>query len=250
MPPATTELWGLCSYHAVLSAAQDDTYVTIYNSSRESGREVTLNAGEKEIVCNYAASVEDKQGQGPAIHILADKPVGAVQLQDGDGRDMTAFYPSSLLKSRFGIPKNSQYIAVTCPSENTDVTLYRPDGRSESQNCSANGNIPGKAYFGNGDANGTHIVQGSYLESSNPIHLIYEVTGTEDEHNLVGAAPHSQSNGFFSWDVENAPVGELNRRTPNQPFNDVNRYARITTDIVDTVPGDSCHSGNRCMRLG
>jgi hypothetical protein len=45
-------------------------------------------------------------------------------------------------------------------------------------------------------------------------------------------------------------VGELNRQTPGHPFDDVNRYARITTDIVDTVPGNACHSGNRCMRLG
>jgi hypothetical protein len=56
--------------------------------------------------------------------------------------------------------------------------------------------------------------------------------------------------GFFSWDVESSPVGELYNGTPDQPFDDVNRYAGIITDIVDTVPGSACHSGTRCIRLG
>jgi hypothetical protein len=252
MPPAAMELWGLCSNYANLSAVQDDTHVTIHTSDSRSTQEIILNRGDKHPICTNLTPEESKQGQGPAVHITADKPVGAVQIADNDGLEQTAFYPTALLNSRFAIPMESQYIAVTCPSADTNVTLYQPNGEPETKDCDANGDQPGKAYFGNGDANGTHIVQGSYLESSKPIHVIYESSRTEDEHNLLGTSDHnhSSSNGFFQWGAEDAPVGPFNRRTPGQPFDDVNKYAKIITDIVDTVPGDACHSGNRCIRLG
>jgi hypothetical protein len=250
MPPAANELWGVCSRYAQVSAVEDSTLVRVHSSDGSSNRRFTLNAGERRSVCAQGSD-DTRQGKGAAVHVVADKPVSAIQIADGDGVDQTAFYPTALLNSRFGIPKDSQYIAITCASADTDITLYRPNTDPVTASCSANGDIPGKAYFGNGDVSGRHIPQGSYLESSKPIHVIYEVTGSEDEHNLVGAAVlPSDSNGFLSWDVENSPVGELNRRTPGIPFDDVNRFARITTDIVDTVPGGACHSGSRCMRLG
>jgi hypothetical protein len=110
-----------------------------------------------------------------------------MQVADGDGLDATAFYPTSLLNARFGIPKDAQYVAITCPQPDTRVELHKANGSVEVKECSAQGNYPGKAYYGNGDSNGVSILQGSYLESDKPIHVIYEVTGSEDEHNLVGA---------------------------------------------------------------
>jgi hypothetical protein len=200
MPPAATELWGLCSGNAYLSAINNDTHVTIYSSLSGTTRELTLNSGERRRVCDSLPWNDIKQGKGPAIHIIADKPVSAVQIADGDGAEQTAFYPTSLLSSRYGIPKDSQYIAITCPSSDTSITLYRSNGQSVTQNCNANGNHPGKAYFGNPDTNGAHIAQGSYIESSKPIHVIYEVTGSEDEHNLMGSSPYATP--IFSADME------------------------------------------------
>jgi hypothetical protein len=186
VPPAATELWGICSGGAYVSAAEDNTQVTIYSNTSSTPRVVTLNAGERRSVCTTPTWSERNQGRGPAVHIVSNNPVGAVQIADGDGGDQTAFYPTSLLNSRFGISKDSQYIAITCPSAGTTVTLYRPDGSTETRSCNANGEQPGKAFFGSHE-NGPHIAQGSYLESNEPIYVIYEVADSNDEHNLVGA---------------------------------------------------------------
>jgi hypothetical protein len=117
---------------------------------------------------------------------VSDKPIGAVQIADGDGYDQTAFFQPSLLSTRFGIPVNAQYIAIACPEEDTSVTLYNGDNEPVTRQCNANGNHPGKAYFGSTQNEIVGAAQGAYLESNKPIYLIYEVAETQDEHNLMG----------------------------------------------------------------
>jgi hypothetical protein len=108
---------------------------------------MTLNAGQKRWVTNGLNRPESQQGRGSAIHLVADKPIGAVQIADGDGSDQTAFFPTSYLSTRFGIPKNSQYVAVACPEEDTSITLYNGNNAPVTRACNADGNYPGKAYF-------------------------------------------------------------------------------------------------------
>jgi hypothetical protein len=182
LPPAATELWGIRSTIALIGATQDDTEVTVYASNGNT-QTLTLQAGQKGAV---TVGTNTPQAQGSAIHVVANRPVNAIQVADGDGEDATAFYPTSQLNTRFGIPKDTQYIAIACPQPHTTIELYRVNGEVEVKQCSAQGNRPGKAYFGNGDSNKVSIPQASYLESNNPIYVIYEVTGSEDEHNLVG----------------------------------------------------------------
>jgi hypothetical protein len=166
--------------------------------------EMTLQAGEKGRVSVGRNRENSLQGTGSAIRIVADKPVSAVQIADGDGWDQTAFYPTSLLRNSFGIPKNAQYLAIACPEADTSVTLHRPNAPPVTKVCNASGSYPGKAYFGS-DARGVSIPQGSYLESDKPIHAIYEVSGSEDEHNLIGAATASTPTSetpIFSTEME------------------------------------------------
>jgi hypothetical protein len=121
------------------------------------------------------------------VHLVANKPINAVQQADGDGGEQTAFYPAHMLNYRFGIPKDSQYVAVVCTEPDTSVTLYRPNADPETLTCSADGDYPAKVLFGRSDEDVVDISQGSYLVSTEPIHVIYEVTGSEDEHNLMGS---------------------------------------------------------------
>jgi hypothetical protein len=186
LPRAATELWGIRSRGAAVGATEDDTQVVVYASDGTT-EHFTMQRGEKRVIRVGADSDASRQGAGSALHIVASNPVNAVQVGDGDGWDATAFYPTSLLNSRYGIPKDSQYVAIACPDSDTRISLYRANGQVEVQDCTAEGNHPGKAYFGISDSNGVSIPQESYLESNNPIHVIYEVSGSEDEHNLLGA---------------------------------------------------------------
>jgi hypothetical protein len=160
----------------------------MYASDNVSTRTATLQAGQKRYVNVGLSGDASRQGAGSAVHLVADKPISAVQMADGDGTEQTAFYPTHMLNNRFGIPKDSQYVAVVCSEPDTSVTLYRPNDDPETKSCSANAEYPGKVFFGRSDANIVSINQGSYLESSGPIYVIYEVTGSEDEHNLMGAS--------------------------------------------------------------
>ncbi len=192
IPPAALKLWGVCSGNATVAAVEDDTQISIATSLSAATRSLTLNAGERATVCTRTASEDFSQGKGPAARIFANKPISAVQIADGDGSDQTAFYPASLLNTRFGIPEDTQYIAVACPalgsSTGTSITLHHTDGSSETKNCRySSRRTPGKAYFGNPDVNGAHILQGSYLESTAPVYVMYEVARSNDEHNLMGA---------------------------------------------------------------
>jgi hypothetical protein len=183
VPPAATELWGFRSATAQFGALEDDTQVTLYASDGTTSS-MRLNAGTKRWVS--IGERAQQQGQGSAIHLVANKPIAAVQLADGDGTDKTAFFPTSLLSTRFGLPENTQYIAVACPEEDTSVTLYNGNNDPITRTCSADGNFPGKAYFGSPEKGVVGALQGAYLESDKPIHMIYEVSGSEDEHNLMG----------------------------------------------------------------
>jgi hypothetical protein len=150
----------------------------------------------------------NRQGAGSAVHIVADKPVSAVQIADGDGNEQTAFYPTHMLNERFGIPKDAQYVAITCTEPDTSVTLYRPSSEPVTETCSADGEYPDKLFFGRSDANVVSIEQGSYLESTKPIYVIYEVSGSEDEHNLMGAPAQSLTLPLFGSDMEGSGLAD------------------------------------------
>jgi hypothetical protein len=60
------------------------------------------------------------------------------------------------------------------------------DSRLDSRSCNAEGNYPGKTYFGSAVNGVVGAQREAYLESDKPIHVIYEVSNSQDEHNLMG----------------------------------------------------------------
>ena len=132
------------------------------------------------------------QGEGSAVRLVSDKPISAIRFADSDGSETTSLWSSSFGGSRFGIPIDAQYISITCIEPNTELTLSHGTTGSEERSCSANGLFPGKAYFGS-RTNGVHISAGSVLESSKPVVVYYEGSGSNDEKNLLGARTSSQN---------------------------------------------------------
>ncbi len=184
VPPAALELWGVRTQNtAYLGALEDNTTVSIYADDGTSVTNVVLNAGQRYSI--NAVGTGGTQSTGSGLRIVADKPVGAIQIADGDGADQTAFLPTSQLGTRFGLPTDTQYVAVVCPTANTTVILYNGINPPQSRLCSASGTSPGKVYFG-AVTNGTNIGAGAYLEADQPVYLIYEDALSDDEHNLMG----------------------------------------------------------------
>ncbi len=158
---------------------EDNTTATVYSSDGATTT-LTLNAGSQMAV---TIGNNGSEGLGDAIRIKADKPISAIQIADSDGIDATAFLPTLYLGSRFGIPESAQYIAVACPHADTIVTLY--DDIPQSKTCSGDNTNPGKIYFGS-SSDGANIAAGAYVETDKPVYIMYEVSSTNDEHNLFG----------------------------------------------------------------
>ena len=183
VPPAARNLWGIRSNTAVVAALEDATTVWVYASNGDSGQ-YSLNAGEKRSI---SIGANGAQGTGNALRIVADKPVAAIQVADGDGIEATAFLDTSYLGTHHGIAIDSQYLAVACPDQETILNLYHGGDHLQELSCYDTGvaSYPGKAYFGSA-INGLHIPAGTYLESSHPVYVYHEAQRFDAEHNLLG----------------------------------------------------------------
>lgn len=181
VPPAATSLVGVRSQNVVLAAGATAATVTVYASNSTSGT-YNLQAGEKVTVTTGAAT---DQGQGSVLNISATAPVAAVQYDDGDGADATAFWSSGNFAKRYGIPVNTQYVVVGCLQANVSVTLFKGAAAPETQTCSGSSTTPGKAYFGSASS-GANLTAGWYLLSSAAVYAMAEPTASNDEANTLG----------------------------------------------------------------
>ena len=179
--PLANELWGIRSNNIYLSGFEDGTSVSLYADNGQT-QNLTINAGQ-----TVAVNIGDQlgQGEGGAIHVVADKPISGMRYDDGDGSEITGLWPIDYRGNKYGIPVDTQYIAAVCIDANTKIILVNADNSKVVQTCSASGDIPDKSFFGS-TTNGTNIAAGAYVESDKPIFLYYESSGTEDEKNLLG----------------------------------------------------------------
>jgi len=180
-PPAM-ELWGVSSGINLVTAVDDGTTVDVWSSDGQTIR-LFLNAGDQ---IPLVLGSRQPQGQGAGLHLMADKPIAAIQADDGDGLDATVFMGRDLLDRSFGLPSSAQYIAVVCP-DTTPVILSVAGALPVSRTCSANGNFPGKVYFGDPAGVAKPIPLGAIISSDLPVYLMYEDSVTDEERNLTGA---------------------------------------------------------------
>ena len=185
VPPVATKLWGVRTTNAYVGASQNNTSVQVW-ASNGAQQTITLNAGDyKEVT----VGLETSEGRGSAIHLISDKPIGAIQLADSDGVETTAFLTQNSFATHYIIPVATQYVAMVCNTPNTVIALQDANGNEiDSAVCDSDGTAPGKAYFGSA-TDGNNIAAGAKIMASQPIYLIYETAVTSDEHNLLGYTP-------------------------------------------------------------
>ncbi|MGB5441567.1 MAG: FG-GAP-like repeat-containing protein, partial [Gammaproteobacteria bacterium] len=181
VPPAAAEVWGFRSKRILVGAAGTSANVDLYASSGDSKDKLIDQYKYKDI----GVGDNDSEGRGDAVHVISDQPVSAVQFDDGDGREATAFFSSDYLATHFALPVDTRYVAVLCTQTNTVITLYEDGYNPDQRPCSAGGLTPGKVYFGS-SSDGVHMRTGARIEASRPVYLIYEDAATDDEKNLLG----------------------------------------------------------------
>ncbi|MDP5030972.1 MAG: IgGFc-binding protein, partial [Paraglaciecola sp.] len=179
--PAAKELWGIRSQWAYVAALEDNTQITVHSDNGAS-QSFTLNTGGiKEITIG----LNTKHGQGSALHILANKPVAAIQHADDDGYETTTFGSVDMFSTDYILPLKSQYVAIVCTTDTFITLLDSTNNNIANTSCLADNTAPGKAYFGE-ETGLLNIDEGYQIQASNPIYLIYEAKNSDDEHNLLG----------------------------------------------------------------
>lgn len=182
--PTASDLFGIRSQNTLIGALNDGTSLTVYGSNGSSNT-YSLDAGQQVAVATGAGT---SQGQGSSLHVVASGPVAAVQYDDGDGADATAFWTAANAARRHGLPVDAQYLAIACDQPSVSLTLYKGANAPETQSCSGSSTTPGKAYFG-ASSSGANLKSGWYLIASSPVYALYEASASEDEHNLLGLTP-------------------------------------------------------------
>ncbi len=196
MYPASNELFTIGSQNIYVTALQDNTSLTAYltyESGTQTAVSTTLNRGAGINLATIAPYPFTSQGSGPAVRLVSNNPIGAIQYADGDGLESTSGWGRKDLSTVYGIPVETQYIAISAPYPETEVWIERPDGTTMAPTASvqAQGEYPGKFFFGS-TSNGVFIPQGSVLYSNKPVYIYIEQSSTNDEKNVEGAVQNRQ----------------------------------------------------------
>ncbi|RLJ08084.1 MAG: hypothetical protein DRP13_02855, partial [Candidatus Aenigmatarchaeota archaeon] len=171
--PASTDLYGVSSNNAYLTAFYDNTQVTVYWSDGSTST-LTRDRGSYTNLGNGAT-----QGTGLAGHVVADKPVMVIQQADSDGVESTVWLPLKELDTKFVLPTDAQYVAIACPYSDTQIQIYYPNGSLQTQgSCGSNQYpYPNKFWYGNstvGSGSAITMRAGTRIIASKSVYLYYE----------------------------------------------------------------------------
>lgn len=183
VPPAAKEVWGVYSNDVVVATTAATTVWVYSSDSNQAPVSFSLSAGAQQSLTGLGVVGAGLQGFGVGIRLVADQAIAAVQINDGDGEDASAFLGTGYLATQYGLAADSDYIAVVCPAQPTTVTLFENGLASQTQMCDANGMQPGKVVFG---GSGAIIAAGSYVMADQPFFAMTDNYVSGDEQNNLG----------------------------------------------------------------
>lgn len=178
--PASNELWGGATGSVHVSALNDNTSVTAYYSDGSS-QNITVNSNTY-VTLNRSGN----QGDGPAVHLIADGPIGAISSADGDGAEAVTFYTSKLLSQEFIFPRNGEYLFISTREPHTHCEILSQDGTvlTAALSTAYAPPHPDKIYLA------SHLQAGNRLSCTKPVVTYFEDQATNDERHLLSVKDH------------------------------------------------------------
>jgi len=177
MAPPALDLTGPTLGTNIIAALEDATTGTAYFSDGTS-ESFTLDA-----LGTHALTPTGTQGDGPAVRIVTDRPVGVISYADGDGGDMVTFLPTRWLGTTFVVPFDAQYVFVAAPDPGTRCTLEHAGGTSVRTADTLAPPYAKKLFWGS-TTNGANLLAPITLTCDGPVHASAERTTNDDEVNL------------------------------------------------------------------
>lgn len=177
--PASTELWGAALGTVYVTALEDDTTLTVHRSDIVTTTH-TLSR-DAVLTLSYGATA----GGGPALHLLADKPVGALSQADGSGGESVAFLTPRHLGRDFVLPRAVTYLALATVAPSTVCATFSADGTPGAALTSeaTPPPFPNKLLFG-------ALPAGTRVACSAPVAAYQEDAALGDERHLPTVKDH------------------------------------------------------------
>ncbi|HMB01339.1 MAG TPA: DUF2341 domain-containing protein, partial [Spirochaetota bacterium] len=181
LTPGNREILGTPTSSGYVTALYDNTEVVEYRS--DSDTPVTNTLAQRGDYFSPGGSAD--QGSGAAVLIRADLPVAVNSQADMDGNESVSWLCQKNISAEYIIPVASEYIAIVCPYEDTQIDIIESGIPINSANSGTHwhsGPIthPGKIYFsGNFNAN-------VRIKGDKPFYMFYEYRSKDDETQAFG----------------------------------------------------------------
>lgn len=217
VPPATTDdLLGVESQWAELGYGATGTATV----DRSDGTE-ELVGGDPDSRDTFGPGAAG--GAGPAVRVTAlDVPGGAVQRDDGDGGESTAFWPEGALGDRYLVPVDVEHVVVACPVAGTQLSI----GGGPAVTC-AGAELAGGFIGHASDATGWSVGASALSVASvggEPFWLAYDRAGGP------GAGDESQVGGVLQGRQVAYPAPTVTPRAEEGSYVDGGRWDSAPVD--------------------
>ncbi len=177
MSPPAPDITGPILGRVEVASLEDGTTATAYLSDGTS-ETMSLDA-----FATFELTSRGSQGDGPAVRIIADRPIMAHSYGDGDGGDMVTFLPTRWLGTQFVVPFDAQYVYVSAPQPGTRCTLTHGGGTNVRTADTLAPPYAKRLYWGSA-TNGANLLAPITLACDAPVHASAERTMNDDEVNL------------------------------------------------------------------
>ncbi|MFK8137162.1 MAG: fibronectin type III domain-containing protein [Bdellovibrionales bacterium] len=121
--PASTDILGIPSTKAMVASATDSTNLDL-NHSDSHQQDQSLNSGS---ALQITGRGSNSLYQGYSLRITADQPIVANSNADSNGYCSAPFVPTSMLKKKFALNTEAEYVAFASLVAGT-ITVTEPDG--------------------------------------------------------------------------------------------------------------------------
>jgi hypothetical protein len=177
MAPPALDLTGPTLGTNIITALEDATTGTAYFSDG------TTETFALDALGTHTLGLTGSQGNGPAVRIVADRPVSAVSYADADGGEMVTFLPTRWLGTHHVVPFDAQYVYVAAPLPGTRCTLTHGGGTNVRTADTLAPPYAKRLYWGS-TVNGANLLAPITLTCDAPVHASAERTLNDDEVNL------------------------------------------------------------------
>lgn len=177
MAPPALDITGPTLGTNIVAALEDATTGAAYYSDG------TSEGFALDALGTHTLGLTGTEGNGPAVRIVADRPVSAISYADSDGGEMVTFLPTRWLGTHHVVPFDAQYVYAAAPQPGTRCTLVHGGGTTTRTADTLAPPYPKRLYWGS-TTDGANLLAPITLTCDAPVHATAERTMNDDEVNL------------------------------------------------------------------